>query len=75
MHHIAFLKLFCWTIQGQLLEARQLLVNGDYAVAAMVAFANGDALGIQEDECCVKGGEAGGVGESGAFEQGPEDCF
>jgi hypothetical protein len=41
----------------------------------MVAFADGDAAGIEEGEGCVEGGEAGGVADGVPFEEGGEDCF
>lgn len=39
-------------------------------MGAVVAVANADAAGVQEDVESVEGGEAGGVGYAGAVEEG-----
>lgn len=43
-------------------------MNVDDAVTAVVAFADGDVLRVQEHEEGVEGGEAGGEGYGWAFE-------
>lgn len=37
------------------------------AVAAVVAVTNGDVLGVEKDEDCVKGGEARGIAQAWAI--------
>ena len=49
--------------EGQLLQAGQLGEQADDAVAAVVAAADGDAAGVEEDEERVEGGQARGVGK------------
>lgn len=60
---VALLELVGTAVQVELLEAGQAGEEGDYAVAAVVAFADGDAAGVEKGEGCVEGGEAGGVGD------------
>jgi hypothetical protein len=44
-------------------------------MAAVIAFANGDAAWVEEGEGCVEGGEAGGVGDCFSIKEGREDGF
>lgn len=50
-------------------------MQADDAVRAVVAVADGDAFGVEQDEGGVQGGEAGGVGEGRAVEEGAEEGF
>lgn len=44
-------------------------------MTAVVPAADSDALGVEEDDQGVEGGQAGGVGQGGALEEGGEDGF
>ena len=50
-------------------------MQADDAVRAVVAVADGDALGVEQDEGGVQGGEAGGVGQGVGVEEGGEEGF
>lgn len=51
--HITFLQVFCGTVQRELLESCETGENTDDFVAAVVAFANGDAPWVQKDQGCM----------------------
>ncbi len=51
-------------LQVELLQPGELGDQGDDAVAAVIAGADGDALGVEEDEEGVERREAGAVGEA-----------
>lgn len=72
---VALLEVVGVAVEVEFLQARETGEEGDYAVAAMVAFADGDAAGVKEGEGCVEGGETGGVGDCFAVEEGGEDGF
>ena len=62
-------------VEWKLLCAREALVEFEDAVAAVVAVADGDGLGVEEGEEAVEGREAGGVRYAGCFEERGEDGF
>lgn len=72
---VALLEGVGVAVEIESLQARETGEEGDYAVAAVVAFADGDPAGVEEGECCVEGGETGGVGDCFAVEEGGEDGF
>lgn len=63
MNDIAGLELFGRAIEGQLLEACQLLVDVNDSMAAVVAITYGDSFGVEEDKGGVEGGESRGIGQ------------
>lgn len=63
------------TIERQFLEPGQFGVHVYDAVTAVVAFADGNAFGVEIDERGVEGGETGCVCEGGAFEDAAQNCF
>jgi hypothetical protein len=75
--HVALLQLgqVGVGLELELLQAVELVEEPEDAVAAVVAAADGDAFGVEEDDERVEGGEAGGVGEGRTAEEGGEDCF
>lgn len=72
---VALLKGVGVAVEVEFLQARETGEEGDYAVAAVVAVADGDPAGIEEGEGCVEGRETGGVGDCFAVEEGGEDGF
>lgn len=74
-NQISGLELFSRAVERQFLQACEAGEDANNAVAAVVAIADGDALGVEEGECSVEGGEAGGVGETVAAEQRGGDGF
>ncbi len=75
MNDVAWLELFGGAVKRQLLEACQLLVNSNDSMTAVVAIANRDPFGVEEDECSVEGGESRGVCECWSFEERTKNCF
>ena len=62
-------------VEGEDLQVGKFRVEGEHAPGAVVAGADADARGVKEDVQRVEGGEAGGVGEAGAVEEGGEERF
>lgn len=62
-------------VEREGLQVVELGVEGEHAAGAVVAGADADAGGAQEDVQRVEGGEAGGVGEAGTVEEGGEERF
>lgn len=75
MHDVAFLQLFRVTVQSQLSEAGELGVDVNNAMATVIAFADGNAARVEEDEKRVEGGKAGAVGQCWTVENAGQDCF
>lgn len=62
MHDVAGPQVLGRAVERQFGEAVQFLVEREHGVAAVVAGADGDARGPEEDVGGVEGGEAGAVG-------------
>ena len=75
MHEVPRSEGLGGAVQRQDLTARQLGLQGEHAVRAVVSVADADAFGVQEDVDGVQGREAGRVGEAGGVEEGREERF
>lgn len=75
VNDIAGVEILGGTIEREFLEPGKLGVHVYDAVTAVVAFADGNAFGVEIDEGGVEGGETGCICESGAFENVAQDCF
>lgn len=69
------MELLGRAVEREDLQVVEFLVQGEHAAGAVVAGADADAGGVQEDIERVQGGEAGGVGQAGAVEEGGEERF
>ncbi len=75
MDDVAHVQFLGRAVEGEDLQVVEFRVEGEHALGAVVAGADADACGVEEDVQRVEGGEAGGVGEAGAVEEGGEERF
>lgn len=75
MHDVPLAELLRRAVQRQDLGAGEFPVQGQHAVAAVVAAADGDAFRVQEDVGGVQGGEAGAIADGWGVQEGFEDRF
>lgn len=62
MDDISRLKILSRTIQWDFLEAGELCMDINNAMASMIALTNGDALRVEVNEECMEGREARSIG-------------
>lgn len=70
MDDVACMEILGGAVKREGAQAVEFRVECEHAAGAVVAWADADAGGAQEDVEGVEGGEAGGIGEAGAVEEG-----
>ena len=75
VNHIPRPQLLRITIQIQLLDAGETLMDGENTMAAVIALSNRNLLWVEKHEKGVERGETGGISQRWTMQDLGENCF